>query len=136
MIVLDFLFYYLTYWFEKHKDKLKWSTPLERAVYAVGLMSTLWIYSFGEILRYTVKGFDYKFSMIIYILIGLGIMQLYKYIYIIKSRYQLLVSRKTNPGNVSIKIGTTISIIVMFISVLLPLIVLLIFVPFGGHQKI
>jgi hypothetical protein len=41
MIILDFLFYYLTYCFEKNKDKLRWSSPLERTVYAVGIISMI-----------------------------------------------------------------------------------------------
>ena len=37
MIIVDFLIYYLTYWFEKNKKKLVWSTPLQRAIYAIML---------------------------------------------------------------------------------------------------
>jgi len=65
MIILDFLFYYLTYWFEKNKDKLRWSTPLERSAYAVGLISMVWIMCVEEILTYT-QIFVYHLSMIIY----------------------------------------------------------------------
>jgi len=71
--------------------------------------------------------------VIIYILVGLAIMQLYKYIYITKNRYNLLISRKKTPGNISNQTGAVISIIFLFVSILLPLIILIIFVPFGKH---
>ena len=134
MIILDFLFYYLTYWFGKNKDKLRWSTPLERTVYAVGLISMVWIYSLNEILTYTLKGFNYHFSMLVYLFLGLAIMQLYKYIYITKNRYNLLIAKKKKPGNINNKTGAIISIIFLFITILLPLIILIIFVPFGKHR--
>jgi len=72
--------------------------------------------------------FVYQPSMIINIPLGLAIMQLYKYIYITKNRYNLLISRKKTPGYLSNQTGAVISIIFLFITILLPLIILIIFV--------
>jgi hypothetical protein len=44
MIFLDFLIFYLTVWFEEHKEKLSWSTPIERAIYVVGIVTILWLF--------------------------------------------------------------------------------------------
>ncbi|PZX63395.1 hypothetical protein LX80_01037, partial [Hydrotalea sandarakina] len=35
MIILDFLVYHLTLWFETRKKWLVWNTPIEQALYAV-----------------------------------------------------------------------------------------------------
>jgi hypothetical protein len=51
MKIFDLLFYYLTIYFEEHKEKLKWSSPLERAIYVVGIVSILWICSIWEIIE-------------------------------------------------------------------------------------
>lgn len=135
LIVLDFLFYYLTLWFEEHKDKLKWSTPLERAVYAVGLVTMSWLYTLSQILNYT-NVISVKIFLWHYIIAALIIMQVYKYVYIKQKRYQLLLSRDRRPGSVNTRTGIIISIIIVLLSLILPFILIIIFVPFGGHQNI
>ena len=62
MIILDFFVYYLTIWFERNRDKLVWSSPLERACYVIGVAT------------------EYTFPKILYLFIGLGAIQLYIYL--------------------------------------------------------
>ncbi|WP_419701273.1 hypothetical protein [Mucilaginibacter sp. NFX135] len=132
MIILDFLFYYLTYWFDNNKDKLSWSTPLQRSSYALGLGTIALIYSITQIIEITKSNnTDFHFPKLLFLLLGLGIMWLYDYIYIKKNRYGLITpmfDRFPNKDN-----SVTISIIVVAVCILSPFIVTTIFVPFGGH---
>jgi len=132
MIILDFLFYYLTYWFDNNKDKLSWSTPLQRSSYALGLGTIALIYSITQIIEITKSNnTNFHFPKLLFLLLGLGIMWLYDYIYIKKNRYGAITpmfDKFPNKNN-----GVTISIIVLALCILSPFIVTTIFVPFGVH---
>jgi len=132
MIILDFLFYYLTYWFDNNKDKLSWSTPLQRSSYALGLETIALIYSITQIIEITKSNnTNFHFPKLLFLLLGLGIMWLYDYIYIKKNRYGTITpmfDKFPNKNN-----GVTISIIVLALCILSPFIVTTIFVPFGVH---
>lgn len=112
----DRLFYYMTYWFEKNKEKLRWSTPAQRTSYALGLMTLGLSYSVNKALEYNkITLFPAKYGIIIALIFGLGAMQLYEYIYITKSRYEdisLAIYGKTNISD------DTGAIIAMMITVL------------------
>ena len=133
MIILDFLFYYLTYWFDKNKQKLAWSTPLERTIYAVGLMSGTLILALDQFLEFK---YPYLFTVLIpkwiFIILVLLIMQLYKYIYIIRNRYQFVVSK--NSLKIDKDIGAYICIGMLILSFLAPFIVIMITIPFGVNR--
>lgn len=43
MIIVDFLFYYLALYFTQNKQTLNWSTPEQRDVYALALISISWM---------------------------------------------------------------------------------------------
>lgn len=132
MIILDFLFYYLTYWFDNNKDKLSWSTPLQRSSYALGLGTIALIYSITQIIEITKSNnTNFHFPKLLFLLLGLSIMWLYDYIYIKKNRYGAITpmfDKFPNKNN-----GVTISIIVLALCILSPFIVTTIFVPFGVH---
>ena len=128
MKVLDFLFYYLTLWFEEHKQNLKWSTPLERAIYVLGIITICWIISFNEIIQmFFFKETIKSISTILIIVIGLGIMELYKYIYITKKRYELIVLPLHQYSYGKNKIGKISSIFFVFFSMMLPYFIFMIF---------
>ncbi|MGF7037325.1 hypothetical protein M2273_000559 [Mucilaginibacter lappiensis] len=80
---LDFLFYYFTYWFTENKDKLSWSSPIERSVYAIGLFTMFWLISIGKVIQFLMsKEVKFDYSLLPFLIIGLAIMQIYKYAYI------------------------------------------------------
>jgi hypothetical protein len=128
MIILDFLFYYLTLWFEEHKDKLKWSTPLERSIYVMGLVTCLWLFSIWELIEiFILKPVILRhLPEIPFVILSLAIMQLYKYIYFTKKRYELISSSKYNFGG-NKKVGKVLSIIFVFFSFTLPYILFMIY---------
>jgi hypothetical protein len=135
MIILDYLFFYLTYWFTKNSDKLKWSSPVERSSYVIGIATTTFLVSIAEILAFTLyKDHPAPIPKIIFVGVGLGIMYLYDYIYIKKDRYSIIRS-KNNFNTESYANGIIISWIVIVICVFLPFIIFMFFVPFGGQRS-
>lgn len=99
MIIIDFLVYYLTYWFEKDKNKKKlvWSTPLERAIYAVVLAITgLFVVLEGFLEDSIWKQTSFKTPALIVGIGALGIFQLLRFIYSKKGRYEKIASKRFN----------------------------------------
>jgi hypothetical protein len=123
MMLFDFLFYYLTMYFEEHPEKLSWSSPLERVCYIVGLVSILWLRACWQLITYIQNNSHLpEIPLIHVILVGLIIMQLYKYIYYKKGRYQSLLLNN-DKFNLNDSLGKTISITFVFFSFTLPLLV-------------
>jgi hypothetical protein len=135
MFILDFLFYYLTYWFEKNKDKLSWSSPASRASYAIGLATVALIYSIDQaLLDKKLIPPAYEISKWIFLVIGLGLMALFDYVYDTGNRSQLLSSRQSKLFSLDKDTGAYISIAIVGILILSPFIVTTIFVPFGSGK--
>ena len=134
MIILDFLFYYLTYWFEKNRDKLSWSTPIQRSTYAIGLMTMGLLYSINEFLELgRIKSFQFHIPWFVYIIGALAVIKLYDYIYITRDRYQKVATEIPKRFNISDDTGAVICMAIVAIFILSPFIITTIFVPFGGH---
>ena len=115
------MFYYFTNWFTQNNDKLSWSSPLERTVYAMGVFTMFWLVSIGEILQYLMgKQVDFNITLVPFVIIGLLIMQLYKYIYITKNRYDFILSTHYRAFDINEKTGIAIAIIFAFFSTILP----------------
>jgi hypothetical protein len=113
MILFDFLFYYLTMWFSTAKTK-QLSSPSERASYALGISLLLYVmginYLFGYFLTKSLKA---TIPIWICMLIGLGICQLFQYLYIDKGRYEFIKDREVQDSKFKIpdKNGMIISVI-------------------------
>jgi hypothetical protein len=114
MVIIDFLLYYLTYWFEKEKNKKKlvWSTPLERAVYAVVLAITGLFVVLEGFLEDTIwKQTGFKTPVLIVAVGAIGIFQLLRYIYANKGRYNKIASKRFSLNK---KVGVIVSIVLYF----------------------
>lgn len=138
MIIFDFLIYYLTYWFEQNRDKLKWSTPLQRASYAIGLASTCVLLGLTELYQFVIlkEEFAKGLTKFFFVFFGLGGMQLLDFIYNSKGRYSFITSQNFKKfDNINRNFGITISIVFLFISVLIPLLVFMTFVKFGSGKR-
>ena len=134
MIVLDFLIYYLTYWFEQKKDKLIWSTPLEIACYVVGLMTMGLLYSINECFEFgSIKSVQFHFPKLLFLFIALAVMKLYDYVYSTRNRYKIIVTEIPVEFSISDDTGAVICIGIVFLTTLSPFIVSTILIPFGGH---
>jgi len=136
MIVLDFLFYYLTYWFDQRNYLLSWSSSRQRSSYALGLAAIAIFFALGELLDFTVfKNQNFHYAKYIFIIVALVMMQLFDFIYIRKKRYESI-----NPATrfrfligISDEIKSRIAIFFIVLSLLLPILILVLFVPFGKH---
>lgn len=129
MITIDFLVYYLTYWFEKNKKKLVWSTPLQRAIYAI-MLSSAGLFAFIETsLEETVwKQSGFKVSIYVYVLAAVGLDFLLEYIYIKRGRYEKVAAKGFN---INTRTGVIIAIITIFFCIVGWLICFMIIVPPG-----
>ena len=126
MIFLDFLIFYLTVWFEEHKEKLSWSTPIERAIYVVGIVTILWLFFLEEIICFFILKTTLTIApLILVIILGLAIMQGYSYIYIKKNRYELINSSRR--FTFSKDAGKIFSIIFVLFSFIVPYLMFMIF---------
>lgn len=132
MIIIDFLIYHLACWFEEHSQNLRWSTPIKRAVYTMGLATMGLLFSIEQLIEFTVLSqTNFQVPKLLFILIGLGIMQLYDYIYIQRHRFEKIQFSKFNTSK---KNGIVVSLVVIFFFILIPFVIFMIFVPFGGHS--
>jgi hypothetical protein len=135
MVIIDFFIYYMTYWYENSGYKLVWHTPISMACYVIGLASTCLLYSINDIIHFTIlKNVHYKISLILFVILALGIIQLYDFIYVQKDRYKIITP--SNFGllkNISDRNRSVIALIIFFVITLSPFFVFMFFIPFGGH---
>jgi len=130
MIVLDFLFFYLTHYFESNRSKLKWSTPLERAVYVVTIATMFWIFTAWESVEIFITKTDFlkNLNMILGIIIGLCVMQIYKYVYLTKKRYAVINSPERQTfAKINKKTGQVIALAFVMFSTILPFFIMIVF---------
>jgi hypothetical protein len=126
MIILDFLVYYLTKFYEGRPEKLSWSTPVERAVYVVGVITIFWLLVIEEIICFFIIKTTLKiFPIVLGGIIGLLIMQLYLYIYVKKYRFELIADRFEFA--MSERKGVILAIVFGFFSFCLPYAIFMIF---------
>lgn len=115
MIILDFLVYYLTCWFEKNKKKLVWSTPLQRAIYAIMLAEASLSILLEICLENTVwKDSGFKIPNLVYIFLAVGFNYLLEYIYIKRQRYERVASKRFQ---LDMKLGMTIALVAIIFSI-------------------
>lgn len=130
IIIIDFLIYHLACWFED--QDLKWSTPVKRAVYAMGLTTMGVLFSIEQLLEFTVlRQNNFRLTKLLFILIDLGIMQLYDYIYIQRKRFEKIQFAKFDTSK---KNGIAVSLFVIILFILIPFLIFMIFIPFGAHS--
>ena len=130
MNIIDFLIFNLTNWFDAHRNRLKWSTPLQRATYIIGIVTMLWVFNFWIIISYFFhKTAIFKPAYIVLLIVGIGTMQLYRYIYINRGRYERLNQANTKPFNASERVGQVLSIIIVFFSLIALFILIVLFAP-------
>jgi O-antigen/teichoic acid export membrane protein len=119
MIFLDFLIYNLTSWYDDHRNNLKWSTPVERASYVVGIITVLWLLIFWFVICvFLNKSKITNITWIVCAILGFGSTLLYRYIYKKRGRYDRIIMSKKKPFNVSGKVGQWFCIGFVFFSMI------------------
>ena len=123
MILFDFVIYYFTLWFEKNKQNLSWSTPLERAIYAFTVMCAFWVLSFWQLIEFFIlKNKHYHITAVPGLFIGIVMVFLLQYLYISKKRYEFLIEKVNKPFFKNENRGFLICIVFGVISIFLPFI--------------
>jgi len=119
MKVIDFLFFYFVHWFKKRKNIKE---PIERTLYVLSICSILWLFFLNNIIEYflfnTLKS---KIPGFIFVICAIIFYYLFKYIYVYKRRYYMILDRSNLEFNVSNKTGITISLIFFISSFIIPL---------------
>lgn len=124
MIVTDFLFYYLVIWFRRRQQKFRRIDPIEKTTYGLGLITIFWIICLDMIIEYFVfRSFKSIIPNYIFVIIALFFMWLFKYIYVVKGRYNRLLETHKQGFNVSENTGIRLSIIFVFLSLLIPMMI-------------
>lgn len=133
MRIIDFLFYYLVKWFEQRQQKFKRINPIEKTVYGLGISTLLWILCFDMIIEYFVlTSFKSIIPNYVFVIAALFFMWLFKSIYITKGRYKRILETHKQGFGVSERTGITISIIFLFLSLLIPMVLAVILHKMDG----
>lgn len=130
MLALDFLFYYLTYWFDENREKLSWSTPIERSTYAIGLMTMAALYSLDEWIEWATDKQISHVKWYAFLACALAVFKLYDHIYITKKRYDKIKDEIPHKFKFSDDTGAYIAIGILALLMLSPFIVSNILFPF------
>jgi len=120
MIIFDFLIYNLTNWYTARRSGLRWNTPLEKAIYVTAIITMLWLLDFYLIINTGVlKNISLTGPPILFVVLGLCIMQIFGYIYKKKGRFERLNEAPNKPLNASDKVGQAFSIGCLFLPMLI-----------------
>jgi|SRR5579872_562868 len=130
MIIFDFLIYHLTYWFEKKKKNLVWSTPLQRAIYAV-MLTVAGTFALLDTLLTTIVWGEggAKIRYLFYLVAAVGVDYCLEYIYIKRGRYERIAAKGFR---LTKKAGLIISFVIVFFFGAGWIFVFFIIVPAGG----
>jgi hypothetical protein len=129
MKLLDFLMYYLTLYFVKRPQALSWSSPEQRAIYGLTLITTSWVLALEfcfVVLFFRSINSDYIF---LNLFVAFGLNWIYNYIYVTKKRLDLLKSSGFNFINLNDDICILIAWVVLLVSFGLPCAVLVLNMP-------
>ncbi|MFI5161938.1 MAG: hypothetical protein ACHQHN_11710 [Sphingobacteriales bacterium] len=97
---------------------------MERAIYVAGIITMLWLFDFWLIINtFLLKNDTLKGSAIPFVILGLGIMVSFQFIYKKSGRFERINQAPNKPFNASDNVGQVLSIGLFF----LPLIVFGIF---------
>jgi hypothetical protein len=102
--------------------------PNERVTYVMGIITIVWIIFFDKIIEFYFFGsFKSRIPNFVFVIAALFLMWLYKYVYITKKRYEKYLKSNNHKFTISEKEGISISIVFVFLSFIVPMIVIIIF---------
>jgi Ca2+/Na+ antiporter len=123
MILIDFLYYYLTIWFSTSKRENRIRTPKERTAYTLGVISTICLIFIGKNIEFICTGYFNKqiIPTYFYIVIGFALIYVYQYIYINRDRYAEISRNKPfSKYQISDKKGIFLSLLFCVLCFLIP----------------
>ncbi len=99
-----------------------WHSYLRRSVFVAGLIAMFWLWLMFEILFFSFRRLNFiaiPFSELIIIVLGLLIIQLFRYIYVVKKRYDLIVKLEFKGFSLSLNKGLIIVFLIFIFSFLI-----------------
>lgn len=122
MRLIDFFVFYVTTLYKnKQRGNLFWDSPVGRTAFVVGLTFTLLLSSICEIAIFFIAGIDIlenRLSIVPVVIGGTLLVQLLRYIYIARKRYEFIVSPQYKAFTLSSNLGVTICILISLLSFL------------------
>ena len=122
MRVIDFFVFYITTLYKnKPRGNLYWDSPVRRTVFIVGLTFTMLLASILDVVVFLITGInviDNRLIIIPIIISGVLLIQLLRYVYIVKKRYEFITSSQYKAFSLSTNIGVTICMVIFFISIM------------------
>jgi hypothetical protein len=130
MAIFSFLFFFMSAWFQGH-TKLTWSSPQQRASYAVGLAFLGLCFSLSSFINDTIlTDSNSTIPKIYFIAIGIGAILLFDYIYIKRERiYTIKPSKFWLTKSLGEDACKLIAVGVIFFLILSPFLEMLLFMP-------
>jgi hypothetical protein len=122
MRIIDFIIFYLMAYYKKYQPgTLYWDNYLKRSVYGAGLIAMFWLFLIVEVLFFLlgrVDFTDFKFWELIAIVLALLSIQLFRYIYVVKKRYELIVKHESMKFSLGLNMGLLIVFLMFLFSLL------------------
>lgn len=126
MNILDFLVYYTKLWYDDRKENLKWSSPIEKAIYFISLSTVFFLIAILEVIEYFVYHNDnIHLPLLPGVIFTFFISYIYKHVYIKKGRLNMILTT-SKKSNFSDSTGKLLSLIILFIAFMLPFFILFI----------
>jgi hypothetical protein len=123
MRVIDFFVFYVTTLYKnKPRGNLFWDSPVRRTMFVVGLTFTLLLFSILEIVVFLIAGINImenRLSEIVAIIGGVLLIQLLGYVYIVKKRYEFIISSQYRAFTLNANLGVAICVVVSLFAFLL-----------------
>jgi hypothetical protein len=123
MRVVDFFVFYITTLYKnKRRGSLFWDSPVGRTAFVVGFTFTMLLFSTLEIIFFLIAGMnimDFRFIVIVMVVVVALIAQLLRYIYIVKKRYEYINSAQYKAFTLNRTVGVIICTTTSFLSLLL-----------------
>ena len=120
---MDFFIFYISSLYIGKRGTLYWDTPVRRAVSVIGIIMSLWALSIAQIVFFLLFKKDFwesNFIVPILIVGGIAVIQLLRYVYIGKKRYEHIQGTAYRAFTMSRNAAITICTAMVFLSVLLP----------------
>ena len=118
MIILDFIFHFFVRWFQvSDRRKVKKVTYTDQASYAITICLLVWLILLNAIIEYFLfNTFKSKIPSFAFIILGVLIYFIFRYVYIINNRYSKIMQLNDPKFGISDKSGRIVVLILFFSS--------------------
>jgi len=112
----------MAYYKKYQPGTLYWDSYLRRSVYGAGLVTMFWLFLIVEVLFFflgRVDFTDFRLWELIAIVLAVLLIQVFRYVYIVKKRYELIVKPESRGFSLSLNTGLLIVFLIFLFSLLM-----------------